>query len=492
MSDDVIAKLGRFGVIDVGSNSVRFVVFDGQARSPAYFFNEKVLCGLGRDIRATGKLHPEGRVRARKALQRFHALSEEMNVQSLKIVATAAVRDATDGPDFQAEVLADTGLDMRVITGQEEARLSAQGILLGWPKANGLVCDIGGASMELAHISHGKITFTETSPLGPMQFADHDKTEAELDAEIDKRLDTLLTQFDRVQDQLFLVGGSWRAIAKLDMALSHYPLRILDAYSPDLDVFDTTLEQIIELPIEEKVALTGTSPARLSLVPMAARVLRRLLRKLTLNRVLVSAYGLREGLLYEGMPMGVREEDPLLIAAQSREQSSARFSDFGEHLADWVMPLFPDITSAHKRLVTAACHLHDVSWRSHPDYRSELSFDNATRTDLGGLLHSERMILAMALQRRYKTWEKTDQFVALKNLLSQEDIQFSQTLGIAMRLGALMAGPSSNLLGQLRITPDTVEWVLGGKSRVLFGEVTQRRFNALADTLNKKPVVIFA
>jgi exopolyphosphatase/guanosine-5'-triphosphate,3'-diphosphate pyrophosphatase len=381
---------------------------------------------------------------------------------------------------------------MRVIAGQEEARLSAQGILLGWPNANGLVCDIGGASMELAHISHGNITSTETSPLGPMQFADHNMTQIELDAEIDKRLDILLAQFDTVQDQLFLVGGSWRAIAKLDMAISKYPLRILDAYSPDLDVFDATLEHIIDLPLEDKMALTGTSPARLSLVPMAARVLRRLLRKLTLNRLLVSAYGLREGLLYEGMPKNVRDEDPLLIAAQAREQASARFPRFGEELAQWVMPLFPEISNGHKRLVTAACHLHDVSWRSHPDYRSELCFDNATRTDLGGLLHSERMILAMAQRRRYKSWEKTDQFVAIKKLLSPEDVQFAQTLGIAMRLGALMAGPSSEFLGELRIADDTLEWVLGAKSQVLFGEVTQRRFNALADTLGKKPVVIIA
>ena len=491
MSEDLIAKLGRFGVIDIGSNSVRFVVFDGQARSPAYFFNEKVLCGLGRDIRITGKLHPEGRTRARAALMRFQALSKEMNIQSLSIVATAAVRDAIDGPDFQAAIFAETGMQMQVIEGATEARLSAQGILLGWPKASGLVCDIGGASMELAQIVDGDVLATETSPLGPMHLAGISDDLDCLDTEIDARLDALLTKFDRTQDRLFLVGGSWRAIAKLDMALSDYPLHVLDSYSPDLDRFDETLGRIIDLPLEEAVALTGTSVARLTLVPIAARVLRRLIRKLKLKSVLVSAYGLREGLLYEGMSANIRGQDPLLSAAIARERSAARFPNFGAKLAVWAKPLFPDIDEDRWRLVQAACHLHDVAWRSHPDYRSEICFDNATRTDLGGLTHPERMALAIALQRRYKSGNKSGKFRAMRDLLSEDDLAFAQTLGLAMRLGALTAGPTAALLGQLVLCGETLEWHLPAEAEILIGEVAQKRLNALADAMGKNPSVLF-
>src|SRR5690606_25090129 len=132
--DDPSARaLSRVGVVDVGSNSVRMVVFDGAARSPAYFFNEKVMAGLGAGMGETGRLSPEGRRRALAAMIRFQRLAEGMDATPLTVVATAAVREAEDGPEFRAEVMAATGLRMWVVDGREEARLSAQGVLLGWP-----------------------------------------------------------------------------------------------------------------------------------------------------------------------------------------------------------------------------------------------------------------------------------------------------------------------------------------------------------------------
>ncbi|MCL4674990.1 MAG: exopolyphosphatase, partial [Pararhodobacter sp.] len=166
---EAIRSLERVGVIDVGSNSVRMVVFDGAARSPAYFFNEKIMCGLGRDLAQTGALNPEGRARALAAIKRFALLSKEMHLTSLTMVATAAVREAQDGEDFKAEVEARSGLEMRIIPGTEEARLSAQGVLLGWPGARGLVCDIGGSSMELAEVGDNTVGRRVSSPLGPFR-----------------------------------------------------------------------------------------------------------------------------------------------------------------------------------------------------------------------------------------------------------------------------------------------------------------------------------
>jgi len=145
-------SLARVGVIDIGSNSVRMVVFDGAARSPAYFFNEKILCGLGAGFAETGRLNPQGRIRAMIALRRFAALAKGMGVSPLLTVATAAVRDASDGAEFRDDVFRHTGLEIQIVAGDEEARLSAQGVLLGWPGAEGLICDIGGSSVELAEL----------------------------------------------------------------------------------------------------------------------------------------------------------------------------------------------------------------------------------------------------------------------------------------------------------------------------------------------------
>ena len=170
--DPSTRKLARVGVVDVGSNSVRLVVFDGAARSPAYFYNEKIMCGLGAGMSETGRLHPEGRRRALSALRRFQYLARGMDLPPLTAVATAAVRDAADGPEFCAQVLRESGLHIHVIDGQEEARLSAQGVLLGWPGAYGLICDIGGSSMELAEITQGRVGKRVTSSLGPLKLKD--------------------------------------------------------------------------------------------------------------------------------------------------------------------------------------------------------------------------------------------------------------------------------------------------------------------------------
>ncbi|MEO1176734.1 MAG: exopolyphosphatase, partial [Pseudomonadota bacterium] len=168
--DDPTARaLSRVGVVDVGSNSVRLVIFDGAARSPAYFYNEKIMCALGAGLSETGKLSPEGRVRALAAMLRFRSVATGLGLKDLSVVATAAIRDAKDGPDFVEEVQRETGLNIWTIDGAEEARLSAQGVLLGWPGSYGLVCDIGGSSMELAEIADGQVGRRVTSNLGPLK-----------------------------------------------------------------------------------------------------------------------------------------------------------------------------------------------------------------------------------------------------------------------------------------------------------------------------------
>lgn len=239
--DDKSAALKRVGVIDIGSNSVRMVIFDGAARSPAYFFNEKVMCGLGAGMAESGVLNPEGRARARDALRRFKTLADSIKVSSLTAVATAAVRDAKDGADFCADVLADTGLEIWVIDGEEEARLSAQGVLLGWPGSYGLVCDIGGSSMELAEIRKGKVGKRVTSALGPLKLRDIEGGRKGRAKVIKSTVDSLAETMGDQRDRLFLVGGSWRAIARVDMYRRGYPLHVQHEYRMTEDsVLETT------------------------------------------------------------------------------------------------------------------------------------------------------------------------------------------------------------------------------------------------------------
>ncbi len=486
--------LSRMGVIDIGSNSVRMVVFDGAARSPAYFYNEKILCGLGAGFAETGRLNAEGKIRAFAALQRFAVLARGAGIDPVLTVATAAVRDAEDGDSFRSEVYARTGLDIHVLDGEEEARLSAQGVLLGWPGAQGLICDIGGSSMELAELpGEGEVGLRRSSHLGPLKLMGVSGGKKELRAHIKDQLEELVTGFPEAPKRLFLVGGSWRAIARIDMERRGYPLKVLHEYRMTPKAILETIKYIGNSDIEELRSRTGTSAERMRLVPLASEVLKALVRRMKPGEVAVSSYGLREGLLYEQMSDDLRQRDPLIEAARLSEAMNARMPGFGWELYKFIEPLFPRAAYSKKRLIRAACLLHDVSWRAHPDYRAEVCFDNATRANLGGLTHGERVYLGLALLHRYKSNRGATNFNAdLLALLPEDQVQEAEILGRAMRFAAMFAVASPCDHGRLSLRPKRKELILElltADGRDLFGEVAAARFKALCGAMGVTPLI---
>ncbi|MEO0916428.1 MAG: Ppx/GppA family phosphatase, partial [Pseudomonadota bacterium] len=420
--------LSRVGVVDVGSNSVRLVVFDGAARSPAYFFNEKVMAGLGTGLAETGRLHPEGRIRALKAIKRFQMLADAMGISPLTAVATAAVREAADGPAFCEDVLRETGLTLWIIEGAEEARLSAQGVLLGWPGATGLVCDIGGSSMELAELTDGVVGTCLTSQLGPQRLKTIKGGKAARHRAIKSGVAELVSSLQSGSNRLFLVGGSWRAIARIDMDRRGYPLTVLHEYRMTRKALYATIQHVEDTATENLRTRTGIGESRMSLVPLAAQVLKELVRTLKPKEIIISSYGIREGMLYQQMPDELRDRDPLIEACRFAESKDARMPGFGRRLFQFVQPLFKARNAPKKRLIKAACLLHDVSWRAHPDYRHEVCFDEVTRANLGGLTHRERVFLGVALLHRYKNSREGSPFAALFEMLSADDLRQAEIL----------------------------------------------------------------
>ncbi|KGB83539.1 MAG: Ppx/GppA family phosphatase [Pseudomonadota bacterium] len=483
--DPSARALSRVGVVDVGSNSVRLVVFDGAARSPAYFYNEKLMCGLGAGLGETGRLNPEGRRRALSALRRFALLAEGMGAVPLTVVATAAMREAEDGPEFCAEIERETGLKPWVIDGEEEARLSAQGVLLGWPGADGLVCDIGGSSMELAELHEGRVGKRVTSALGPLKLRDVKGGAKALDSYVSGIMADLAATMGTGHDRLYLVGGSWRAIARLDMERRGYPLLVLHEYRMTRKSILQTIRWIAENDTDELRARTGVSSTRMALVPVAAQVLRQLLYTLKPKEIFVSSYGIREGLLYEQMPERLRARDPLIEACRFAEASSARLPGFGAQLFHFVQPLFSTSGDQRRRLVKAACLLHDTAWRAHPDYRHEVCFDNATRANLGGLDHEGRVFLGLALLHRYKNNRAGSRLDPLFALLSEKQIGDAEVLGKAMRFGAMFSSKALDQMAELHYHPKQkrLELWLAPAARDLFGEVAEARFASLAKSL---------
>ncbi|AEM40217.1 Ppx/GppA family phosphatase [Ketogulonicigenium vulgare] len=483
----------RIGVVDVGSNSIRLVVFDGAVRSPAYFYNEKVMAALGEGFSETGRLSPKGKVRAMAALARFAALARGMGIE-LSAVATAAVREASDGPAFCDEVLRETGIELHVIPGEEEARLSAQGVLLGWPRSYGMVCDIGGSSMELADLADGKIGQRVTSPLGPLKLREVKGGQAGLDAYIAREIATLheSMQFEAAM-RLFLVGGSWRAIARIDMERRNYPLTIVHEYRMTAEAVAATRAYIADADLNDLRGRCDISEDRMALVPLAIQVLDALCQTFQPKDIAVSSYGIREGLLYEQMSPALRETDPLIASARHSEAQNARLPGFGDVLYDFIMPLFPDADWQRKRIIRAACLLHDVSWRAHPDFRAEVCFENATRANLGGLKHEERIFLGMALMHRYSS-KKQKRFADIFAYLPEDEQRQAAILGRAMRLGAMLWIGAHEAPGTLVLRRDgdklEVELSLERRAEPLFGEVAQARLKNLANAMGAKHSVV--
>lgn len=484
-NDPTSHALSRVGVIDVGSNSVRLVIFDGAARSPAYFYNEKIMCGLGAGLSETGILNPEGRARAVAAIARFVRLADGLGIGPLTTVATAAVREASDGPDFRAQVERETGLKLWVIDGEEEARLSAQGVLLGWPQSYGLVCDIGGSSMELAEIRDGRVGKRVSSTLGPLKLRDLKGGKKGRKAHIAEVMDQLHAKMGDQNDRLFLVGGSWRAIARIDMERRGYPLHVLHEYRMAPKQISETVKYIAESDLEELRQRCSISGSRMALVPYASEVLKALIKRFKTKDIAVSSYGIREGMLYEQMPERLRKRDPLIEACRFSEAKDARLPGFGRTLFHFIKPLFKSSPESRQRLIKAACLLHDVSWRAHPDYRAEVCFDTATRANLGGLKHGERVFLGLALLHRYRNRSDGTRFDQLSDLLSEDEQKRAEILGKALRFGAMLWMQADTPMGEMRWHPKKKELhlILSPEAQPLYGEVADARFRSLCDSL---------
>lgn len=484
----------RIAVIDVGSNSVRLVVFEALSRSPAYFFNEKVLAGLGSEIAETGRLSPDGRRRALAALRRFAGLVRRMRIDAVSAIATAAVREAEDGPDFVREVEAETGLTLAVASGEDEARLAAQGVLMGWPDADGLVADLGGASLELVRVEAGRVGRGATLPLGPLRLGRLGLSPSKMDAMIDGSLEEATGAMGPQGGRLYLVGGAWRALAKIHMTRTGYPIQVLHEFELPADEMLELAASVAKASPEDLGQEVASSRDRLAVTPMGARILARLIRAARPATVAVSAFGLREGVLYEHLPPAMRAQDPLLSAARMLERRNARFSGFGAELLAWLRPLTPEIGAGRERLVEAACLLNDVAWNAHPDYRDHAIFETVYRSNLSGVGHAERAWLGASLRYRYKAGRAKRADLPALSLLSEDELRRARLLGRAIRLAAMISGSAPGALPHTRLERVEDGWRLLFEPEVadLAGEAVRKRLSALGESLGCAPELVVA
>lgn len=347
--------------------------------------------------------------------------------------------------------------------------------------------------MELARIGGGKVGKRVSTQLGPFRLQQVTGGPEKRAALIDRVLRTAQAQIKSEGERFYLVGGSWRVIARLDMERRNYPLTVLHEYRMQIKPLLDTLDWIAASDLTLLRARTGTSAERMELVPLACEVLRGIIKTFKPAEIDVSSYGIREGLLYEQMPDRLRSRDPLIEAARAAEIASARIPGTGKKLYEFLMPLFKNAPQERLRLIKAACLLHDTTWRAHPDYRAEVCFDNATRANLGGLDHPGRVFLGLALLHRYKNSRSGSRLETLFRLLSDDEMQEAEVLGKAMRFGAMFAAGDPAQAGELNWKPKKkiLELALTPMGAGLYGEVARARFAALAQALRATPKVFF-
>ena len=290
-------------VVDVGSNSVRLVLYRLDGRAMWSVFNEKVLAGLGRDLTRTGRLEPDGVTAALLALSRFRALVDASRPHRVFAAATAAVREARDGRAFRDRVERETGFQLRVLTGEEEARYSALGVVAGAPDATGLVGDLGGASLELIRLERGQPRGGVSLPLGPFAVDGQARFDP---AGVREAALAHLAPIERSfrAETLHAVGGAWRNLAMLNMKITRYPLSIVHEYTMGRrEILDATrfISQQSRTSLER---IEGLSKRRIEGLPHAAIILETLVERLGIERVVMSAQGLREGLLWGSFASG--------------------------------------------------------------------------------------------------------------------------------------------------------------------------------------------
>ncbi|KRB50331.1 exopolyphosphatase [Rhizobium sp. Root708] len=484
-------------VVDIGSNSIRLVIYEGMSRSPTILFNEKVLCGLGKGIALTGKMDEASVERALTALHRFKALSDQARAATMYVLATAAAREASNGPDFIHSAETILRRKVRVLSGEEEAKFSALGIVSGFFAPDGIAGDLGGGSLELIDIKGKEIGKGITLPLGGLRLSEyaggslekartfarkHVKTSAKLLAQGAGRT-------------FYAVGGTWRNIAKLHMEMTQYPLHMMQGYEVSLEALMQFLDQVEAAKDSKDPAWMAVSKHRRALLPFGAVAMKEVLSVMKPSVISFSGQGVREGYLYSLLTESERRSDPLLAAAGELAILRARSPEHARELADWtgrMMQCFGIVeTEEEARYRQAACLLADISWRAHPDYRGLQALNIIAHSSFVGISHPGRAFIALTNYYRFEGPHDDGATGPLATIATPQYVERAKLLGGILRVvylfSASMPGIVRNLSFQKSMNPDLdLEFVVPAEYHDFAGERLDGRLQQLSKLTNKR------
>ena len=447
------AETGKpVAIVDLGSNSVRLVVYEGLLRTPNQIHNEKMLCGLGRNVTITGRLPTDGMEKALHALSRYQLVCQQLGVEDVRVLATAAARDASNGPAFLVEAEKVIGKPIELLSGEREARLSGLGVISSFYKPDGIVGDLGGGSLELVDVRGMETGEGITMPLGGLALQDlsggsikkAQKIAAELLKKASKQLQLLKGR------RFYAVGGTWRAVAKLHQVLNDHPLHVMHGYLMKPSDGLGFLKMLERTDVRTLKEIETVSEARHQLLAYGAVVLEEIIKVGKPKDIVISANGVREGLLFEGLDERVQELDPLMSAASEYNFLRSRSPAHGYEMITWTDRFVDTLglkeTEYEHRLRHAACLFADVSWRAHPDYRGEQGVNIVGRAATVGIDHPGRSYLALAIYFRFEglAVEKINQ--RLRELAGPRLFERARLLAAVMRVAYTISAATDGVL----------------------------------------------
>lgn len=469
-------------MIDIGSNSVRLVIYDALKRCPLPLYNEKSMCELAKGLSKTGRLHPEGRVMAETALMRFVAMARVMEVAQLHVLATAAVRDAADGAEFIAQMEALFEITITKVSGDREAQLGALAILSSVHAPDGITGDLGGGSLEMVALKNGVIADHVTAPVGILRLMDesggnHDA----IKSIVQKTLSRQAWLQAAAPQNFYAIGGSFRSIAAAHMRLVRYPLTVLHNYTVPASALVPLLKELASAELSDIASLPGVSLKRASEIMPASNVLLEIIKTTACKDVVFSTYGIREGFLFERLAPSAREEDALIAGSVECASHPEHATRYAQEVFAWMSPLFADESPSFRRLRLAACMLSEVAWFIHPEYRAVWAFHRVLHSSLVGITHRERVLLALMLYHRYQHKLKDDLPVLV--LVSDTDKLLARMVGTAASLAGILSGAVAGALQQttLRVENGSLALHVDEATQNMMGDAVKKRLDGLEE-----------
>ncbi|QHI95414.1 Ppx/GppA family phosphatase [Aristophania vespae] len=489
----------RAAIVDLGSNSVRMVVFEGVTRNPVISFNEKHTLRLGKGLDKTGLLNEEGVKKAKNVLARFAIIAHAMRADPFHIVATAAVRDATNGAAFikEAQSLLPNA-QFRILNGEEEADYAANGVLCALPEANGLVADIGGGSLELIHIAQQRYHKATSTHLGVIRLRERSEDSVKkaysLAQDCLKQVDWLAKMKGKA---LYLVGGGFRTLARLDIARRNYPLNIVHLLRYSAQEANDLALWIFQSSSEKLEKLGNVSRKRVTDAPYAAAVLLSLIKEMAPSEIIFSANGLREGWYMQHVAESLWKQEPMVALLEELAGRFSRNVMAPELLYNWTTPLFKGPeglgeTGYLARLRYFSCLVSDIGAFAHPQYRAEQSYRLILYNQGVSFDHQTRAFLALVIGIRYGISRKDPLLDISRDILDENLFTHALTLGTLLRLAYSLCAGTDFLLGacHLSLQKNVLSLDLKAGSIRSVGSAVEQRLKRLATELNKPFAIV--